>query len=347
MLIPGHRFGRAAPWSTLADPRIAPWDIYRKPGPLGVEDAAALRLDEASLIEHRIRAAVRIAREYRTGIRLVDLSYLLPSAGPASPSDLAQWIESHPEHGNVVGDRLVAPDTPFEMSEIDDRRSRGELFWREAESLWSGVLQPARPLVCAASVTGSTAYGEPEAGDDLDFMTVTRNGTVWVFLVMVYLMLRLRPRADRPSLCFNYVLDEETAAREFRSARGVLFAKEALTARPVIGGAYYRALVASARWMRSELPRLYDRWAVAGVTEVPRARRASWAIRVANLAIYPWLAAYLQVQGLVRNRRLQRQGDGSGRFRTVTSVHRLVFETARFEHLRSLHVDPSAREVGS
>jgi hypothetical protein len=297
--------------------------------------ATAHGFDGSNLIEQRILTWVRAADEHRTAIRLDELADLLPDEGPRSPDEIQAWLARHPAHGRVVGDRVVHAGSRRSEAVLSERRARGERYLREAEGLWDGALGRARSFVLTANVTGSTAYGEPEAGDDLDFMVVARNGAVWAFLAYAFLALRLRRRPGSASPCFNYVLDRSTAEAEFRQSRGVLFAREALSARPVLGGSYYRSLVSTASWMSAELPRLYARWAGPEDRSPDRSRPAAWPVRVLNAAIFPLLASYLQLQGLVRNRRLARAGEGASAFRTVTTVGRLAYESVEFERLRA------------
>jgi hypothetical protein len=313
-----------------------------------VEAGASTRhgFDRATLVEQRIRAWVQVADDHRTAIRVDELSDLLPSEGPGSRDELEIWLATHPAHGLIVGDRVVAVGTRPSEELLADRRARGEAYRQEATALWDRELARARPLVLAANVTGSTAYGEPEEGDDLDFMVVTRTGSVWVFLAFAYLALRLTRQGGSASPCLNYVLDQATADSEFRDSRGVMFAREALTARPVVGESYYRSMVASAPWMRAELPRLYERWLSVRPASAGSRRPAPWPVRALNALIYPALASYLQLQGLVRNRRFARSGKSSATFRTVTGLGRLTFESAHFDRLRSecdLTDGPSSR----
>lgn len=238
--------------------------------------------------------------------------------------------------------RAYPPGTP--VARNDDRRARGTAFVRTASRLRDGLLAPAAPLVAYWGVTGSAAYGEPEAGDDLDFLVVTRAGALWVFLTFVYLRLRLRKWSERRpeedhgprEFCFNYVLDAESAPLEFGNARGFLFAREALGSIPLQGEPYYRALLRDAAWMREELPRRFEeRTTPAEREEV--VGRAPFSIRVLNAVLFPCVATYLQCVGLVRNARFRRAGRSSERFATVTRLRSLAFRTARFEALSAAY----------
>ncbi len=289
----------------------------------------------------RVESILGIAGAHRTGVPVDSLTELLPEDGPRSPTDLVEWIGAHPSIGTVVGARAFLPSFRPPYSDLDDRRARGERYWNRAVELPAGRLRMVRPLLRTLAVTGSTAYGEPEAGDDLDFLAVTRPDSVWVFLTYTYLRLRLwglGPTSDdEPGPCFNYVVDEATAKHQFAESRGLLFAREALTSRPIVGEEYYRDLVRSAPWMRDELPRLYARWQAVPVGAPPSHVATPWPVRVLNWALFPLVATYLQMRGLLRNRRLRASGQGDRAFRTVAHYRYLMFATERFERLRRAH----------
>ena len=215
----------------------------------------------------------------------------------------------------------------------------------EAAAVVGGPLADVAPLVRCVAVTGSAAYGEPAPHDDLDFLVVTRSGSVWPFLLYSYLAARRRPargRDDGPShWCFNYILDERAVREEFANSRGFLFAREALTARPVAGEPYYRGLVGSADWLAQEVPRLYQRWCVGGLPPLPPESAAPLALRLVNVVLFPLLATYLNLAALLRNRRLTREGRSAKRFRVNAHLDRLTYETERFEELRTLYTPAS------
>ncbi|MCI4320854.1 MAG: hypothetical protein L3K18_00425 [Thermoplasmata archaeon] len=295
---------------------------------------------DADLVEHRIDSVLRAARESRTSVGLDSLSELLPTPGPEGSAEVSEWLVAHPDVGRLVGDRAAAGPVPS-LEESRRRQERGRRFMDEAAAVVVGPLADVSSLVRCVAVTGSAAYGEPAPQDDLDFLVVTRPGSVWPFLLYSYLAARRRPahgRDDGPShWCFNYILDERAAREEFVNSRGFLFAREALTARPVAGEPYYRGLIGSAGWLAEEVPRLYQRWSVGGLPPLPPQSAAPLALRIANAALFPLLATYLTLIALVRNRRLTREGRSTKRFRVNAHLDRLTYETERFEELRTLY----------
>ncbi|HZY91733.1 MAG TPA: hypothetical protein VFG07_03025 [Thermoplasmata archaeon] len=291
--------------------------------------------------EERLSQLLAVAGEYGTGIALEELSALLPVDFPDNVAGLTAWIRNHPDRASVADGVATAPWASLEgLHTLGDRRLRGEEYWSRVIELFEGPLSPLRGLVHSAAVTGSAAYREPAPGDDLDVMTITSKGAVWLFLAWAFASLRWSRRAAPPSgshWCFNYVLDEPTARQQYSKRGDYLFAREALTARPLFGRGRYRALLADAAWMRDELPRLYaSRLAEEAPCESPAAPRG-WAGRLTSLAIYPWLAAYLQCAGLYRNHRFRRSGQADSQFKTVTRPGVYALHTERYARLAQIY----------
>jgi hypothetical protein len=291
-------------------------------------------------LEPRVTALLETARRFGTGLALGDLVDLLPRDGPATPEALRRWFAARPGIGRVEGDRVFSARARPISDE--SRRTRGLRYRNLAREVIQRRLGWALPLVRCLGITGSTAYGEPEAEDDIDFLVVTRTGATWLFLAYTYLALRFRRKAtNEPELCFNFVLDDFEAPREFARGRGLLFAREALTAGILWGEEYYRHLLASAPWMVEELPRLFDGRATPDGPRPPR--RVPALLRCLNAFLFPVLATYLQLVGLRRNHRLRQEARNDAVFRTEVGPHRLAFVSRRFEQLRRGHLDARTR----
>ncbi len=299
--------------------------------------------DPAERVERKVDSLLSVAANFRTGVDLGDLASLLPSEAPLTASDLARFLQERPELARVQDERAFHPG--ITGVESADRKALGEAHWKAANRLVLGPLGFAQRWIRCLGISGSVAYGEPEPGDDLDLFIVTRAGSTWWFLAMAFLVLRIRrlKGEDRgaPALCVNYVLDDRRALSEFESARGYLFAREALTVRAVIGDGYLQGLLLRAPWMEKEIPRLY-----ADRTRNPASCEplgAPGPIRIANALVFLPLTAYLQLVGLRRSRRTRGDAFGHGPFRTITQRGRFVLATDRFERLRERYgeVDPS------
>lgn len=293
--------------------------------------------------EDRLSQLLAVAGEHKTGIALEELAALLPADFPGDVAGLTAWIRNHPDRATVADGMASAPGAPLAgLQALGDRRLRGEEYWSRVIKLFEGPLSPLRGVVLSAAVTGSVAYREPAPGDDLDVMTITSKGAVWLFLAWAFASLRWSRRAAPPSgshWCFNYVLDEPTARLEYSKRGDYLFAREALTARPLLGRSRYRALLADAPWMRDELPRLYAARLAEEVPPEPPSAPRGWAGRLASLTIYPWLAAYLQCAGLYRNHRFRRTGLADSQFKTVTRPGVYALQTERYDRLASIYRD--------
>ncbi|HKV90825.1 MAG TPA: hypothetical protein VJQ43_06510 [Thermoplasmata archaeon] len=304
---------------------------------------------DRALIEHRFDSVLAAARQSRTSVGLESISELMPKDGPEGAAEVQAWLTAHPYVGTLIGDRIVPDAVPL-RGETDERQARGRRFLAEAERVVAGPMAPVASLVRCVAVTGSAAYGEPAQHDDLDFLVVTRSGAVWPFLLYSYLAARRRsaPRGseDPSHWCFNYVLDEGAARREFGAPRGFLFAREALMARPVAGEGYYRGLIGSAGWLSDEVPRLYRRWKLGGLPALPSESPGPLTVRLLNLALFPLMATYLTLTAMLLNRRLTREGRSSKRFRVDARLDRLTYETVRFESLRAVYAAANAAPAG-
>ncbi len=268
-----------------------------------------------------------------TGFSVSELVALLPYG--ATDVEVQTWLEAHPDL--VKFDAELALPANGTLEHRSERRTRGALYLEAAQAFVDGPMAPIRPWVQCIGLTGSTAYGEPQAGDDLDFLVIARSGAVWIVLAYVYLLVRLGrgPRLPEgfPEACFNYVLDEPAARREFERPQGFLFAREALAVRPLYGEDSYRGLLGSAKWMAVVVPKLYaDR---ARSTALPPTPRAPWPVRWVNAAIFPILATYLQMVGAVRNRRFVERGFAERTFGVRTRLGSMAFVSSRFERLRA------------
>ncbi len=289
--------------------------------------------DPTSFVDLRVATLLRVARKFGTGIPLDELNSLLPADAPAEVTDLRRWLDARPELAEVTGDRVFAPNDP--RASLSDRETRALQYHRAAEHLIARHLRPVLPWVRCVGITGSAAYGAPEANDDLDLFVVTRTGSLWVFLAYTYVAVRLRAGGGvgGPPPCFNYVLEDRQAQEEFARARGFLFAREALTTRICHGEQYYQDLLSAAPWLGGEIPRLYARRS-SGVP--PRHESpAPWAVRLVNLCLFPPLATYVQLVGLWRNARFRAGHAPERQFRTRTGPRRLAFVSERFDRLRT------------
>ncbi len=289
----------------------------------------------ADPVRERVRELADVASQFHVSLELEDLVPLLPNTGPADAGSLRDWIRAHPGVIEVDG-RWVRGPTEAPRSPDPDRRARAEQYWQRALERFASPGAPGDRWLRFLGVTGSAAYRDAGPTDDCDLMAIVRPGTLWAYLAWTFLSLRLdRIRGERqgdPIWCLNYVLDERAVQREYSQARGFLFAREALTVRPVVGPGEYRQLLDRNGWLRQELPRLYASWGSGeGARQGPAHSPPGPGIRCLNGLLFPILATYLQVKGLWVNHQLRRAGQASHCFRTLTRPSRMALATMAFE----------------
>jgi hypothetical protein len=303
---------------------------------------------EAQELE-RVRVLVGVAASFGTGIPVAEAIELLEEGAPGSSDELSRWIGRHPGVAREMGGSLVLPGLEWDQEEDASREALGKRYLEYSRDLFAGPLAPVSRWIATAATTGSTAFQRPRPGDDLDLFVVVHQGALWVFLAWSYLAIRLTPRGKGteapPRVCLNLVLDEPSALEEFVRPRGLLVAREILSAQVLQGEPYFRHLVRQASWMRAWLPRKYRRSAEgesgAGKTRVPR------PLRLLNALLFPPLAAYLQLVGIWRNHRYRKYREGEGAFRTLTLPGRLQFASEAFQRLTTLYQPGTESPRGS
>jgi|SRR5579875_681004 len=295
----------------------------------------------------RLRLAVELGQGASGGVPLRDLTELLPDDAPRSEAEIGEWIRRNLPSAVVANGRAYSTRRdPWNGS--SDGEARPEEYLQLAHEFFSPWIRGQRTEIRCAAVTGSVAYGSAGVSDDLDLLVCTARGAVWVFLARAFFAVRRRSRrgtAGEPSRwCFNFVTDDRTLVEEYHRARGLLYAREALMARVVLGEEFYRALLGSCPWMAVEAPRLYRRWARDGFPPQPPSAPAPWPTRITNVVLYFLLAPYLQLAGLRRNHRLRREGRSAQEFRTITRLGRLFYQSRRFDELERRYRDVSVTE---
>ncbi len=287
-------------------------------------------------VDLRVRNVLEVADRFGTSVGVEELADLLPPQVPWDGEELRRYLAERPDLGRLEAGRFV----PFDRSRpgAESRRARGREYLAVAQEFVDRHLLPVHRWLECVVVTGSTAYGAPAPGDDLDLFVVTRPGAVWLFLAFAYLETRRGyrpdPSAGRPPPCFNFVVDAPGAVRELRRPRGLLVARDALTARPVFGGDFYKRLLGEGAWMDGVLPRLYRQQQGGG--PLPPSAPVGWGARLLNAAIFLPMAAFLQLRGLRRNARFPAERLSELAFRTVTAPGRLSFLSVRYDSIGEL-----------
>jgi len=291
------------------------------------------------LVERRLRVLLEVAERHRAPMSLDQLVAHLPAGATWTVDHLVSWVDGHPDSGQVIAGHVMPP-REIPVPELADRASRSESLFAEAEWAVRVPLRSAVRLTRCVGVSGSVAYGFAAPNDDLDFFVTAQRGTTWLFLLLAFAKYRLvRRRAHSPGpshWCFNYVVDEVEAKDEFARPGGLLMAREALTVRMLQGDGFYQSLLGRAQWMGEELPKLYARRRVSSGESRSTDDTVGLVARGVNLLVFPFLATYLQLSGLVHNHRLRKHAPEK-LFATTTTLRRFMLRSLRFAELERVY----------
>lgn len=286
----------------------------------------------------RIRTVLTVAQALGRPLSRGELLDLLPRAPPAEREgflDRMLGALSPGPDGSVPG---IQRET---VADLGARQERTRTRLREATEFVEGLPPFFQACLRLAAVTGSTAYGNPAPEDDIDLFLVTREGSLWIFLLGAFLYLRTRrwksSARTAPEYCLNFALEERVLPAEFTEPQGFLFARETLMMRPVRGDGLLRAVLTEAPWLQREIPGLYTRRLQELSPSSPTTRPLGWTVRIANGVVFPWLAAYLHGKRLLKNYDHRRRGRPDSTFRLETTLHRLAVRSRKYDRLIALY----------
>lgn len=189
--------------------------------------------------------------------------------------------------------------------------------------------------VCLVAVAGGNSYNSARRGDDIDIFCVTTKDSLWMFMLRSLLLARLRSFGrNSPSFCFSYVVDEGKAHAEFGEPKDGLFARDALSARILKGGDFYRALLVEGSWMKEYFPKLY---ALRTAGEEARAGRPKRGNQVLNSFLYYTVGSYVRMRASLLNRKYRNHGDASAVFAAKVGRDHCIYESNRYRALRNMY----------
>jgi len=191
------------------------------------------------------------------------------------------------------------------------------------------------------AVSGGNSYKSARDGDDIDFFCVTTKNSLWLFMLKSLLLARLYQLTRRSApFCFSYVMDEDSALREFGEPGDELFARDALAAEVLVGRSFYRSLLLEATWMRRFFPRMYHRSlsTAQGRRDRPE-RRGSHTL---NTFLYYTVGGYVRMKAYLLNRRYRSRGSVSSVFRVRIGSDHCVYESNRYQRLRDMYTKSGA-----
>ena len=270
----------------------------------------------------RIQKLVAIAATNGSSLSIEELFLLLPEEMIDSRESLRNFISQDSVlrdgltflEGEIVpkGAENLIRQNALQMDRSSTRIGSAQAFISQLSRIC--------PWIRLAGVSGSVAYNGSKPNDDIDVFMVVGRRRLWISLFMAMALAKANRLRNRtlPIFCFNRILDEERCAHAFRSQQGPLFAREALTVKILEGDEYYQTLLASAGWMETFFPRLYHLRLSDGsksTTAESTTGGVHWA--ALDLVAYLMLGSYLWLINLVRNRRLESEGNWAARFRTI------------------------------
>ncbi len=222
-------------------------------------------------------------------------------------------------------------------------KDRADWNFQHARRFTSFIRSPGVRLV---AVSGSTSYDSARRDDDVDFFCVTRKNNMWVFMLKSLLLARINQlwHRDGPSVCFSCVMDEGRAIEEFSEAEDPLFARDALTARPLYGLEYFQGLLTAAAWMGNFYPKLY--WSkLRGKTidSINNGSGSSALKKILNSYVFHVVGRYIRLKSYLLNRRLAKQGKMSSIFAVRLGEDHCIYESVKYMQLRETYSKFSER----
>ena len=192
--------------------------------------------------------------------------------------------------------------------------------------------------VALMAVSGGNSYRSARSGDDIDFFAVTRNDSVWIFMLRSLLLARIKSfgKSGRAPFCFSYVVEEQRAVSEFSRPHDGLFARDALMAEVINGEGFYQALLSRAGWMESQFPSLYNRRLREARSEGPEPKSRS-GNRVLNSFLFYTVGSYVRLKAYLLNRHFRAHGRKASVFRADLGKDRCIYESNRYLSLRGMY----------
>ena len=306
---------------------------------LSIEDEKSV--PTTAVIRRKIIALASIASSHESAITSAEVLQLLPIGTFHSAEDLESFVGNDPIlrtdlviEGGELGWRTAAqPNRRRQQDILTEQRVRiAQVFGRRL-ARWC-------PWLRLVAISGSMAFGGTNPNNDIDFFVVTGPNRAWITLLIAMLGARFghRVHPNWPVFCFNRVIEENECRDAFRTPQDPLFAREALSLRVLEGPLFHQELLCSASWMKEVFPELYRTalsTADGAATKVERREGRLWS--VANVGARAILAPYLTIVGLVRNKRLLRDGNSTARFRTVIEHGFFAYESEKYERLRATY----------
>lgn len=306
-------------------------------------EASQAKLDISQQDVERIAILCKVAKVNRAMLPLKDVVSLTTLS--ASEEELEKLWGSNEAlnsafsiNSGFIFEKNDSVDPKFKnlVTNLQDN-DQAECNFQHASRLTSFIRSPSVRLV---AVSGSTAYDSARRDDDVDFFCVTKKNEMWFFMVKTLLLARINRLGHRgePSVCFSCVMDEGRAMEQFSEAKDPLFARDALTAKPLHGLEYFQGLLTRATWMKNFYPRLYSsKLNGKRVRPINNDSGSSAIRRILNSYLFHVVGRYIRLKSNLLNRRLAKEGKMSSIFAVRMGDDHCIFESVRYRRLREMY----------
>ncbi|MFI5420091.1 MAG: hypothetical protein ACHQ1H_03910, partial [Nitrososphaerales archaeon] len=150
---------------------------------------------------------------------------------------------------------------------------------------------------------------------------------------------------NSPWLCLSYVADEAFVRTELNANQNPLFARDAISARVIIGDDYFGTLLRQNSWMAQYFPKLYNLRVRNYRAKTAEKDRESPAGRIVNLFLYYIAGSYIKVKSHLLNRKFMKMGKKSSLFQLRIGPDHCIYESADYVNLKSLYSRLKKSEV--
>lgn len=195
--------------------------------------------------------------------------------------------------------------------------------------------------IVTLAVSGSTSYQSASETDDLDFFLVARNEAMWICLTRSLILARIfkLSRRNAPSICLSFVANSHLAELHFATNRNALIAREALSAKLLLGYGYYANLLKKNSWIGDYYPKLYESFFNSNRNDQTTSRRGrtSSLKRIIDLFLYKTVGTYIKIKSDLLNRRLMKQGISSSVFEPRIGKDHCIYESKRYRQLKKMY----------
>ena len=249
----------------------------------------------SATLEGRIVHTLRIANRWGYGLAAEDLPRLL-YGGPEGGGDVAATLRVSPAIAYRDGFATLRERDDLIAKSVARRASNGALtalYFGIAEDFARDLLRYS-PFVRAIAVSGSTASGGLDAGDDVDFNLFAEDGTKYgVYLAALLLGVKYSLRHGRrfgrgasflgllrKVTCVNVVWTESECGPFVRQDEFLGF--ELLRSVPIAGNAYFARTLEANPWITDHFPQIFERVHADRVTAPPPSLLARLQRRIAR-----------------------------------------------------------------